>query len=58
MTQSSSTKHAHRYRFGFDIGGTFTDFVLIDTTSGEIRSYKTLTTPSRPASAVMEGWQA
>ena len=56
MTQSASNHH--RYRFGFDIGGTFTDFVLIDTTSGEIRSYKTLTTPHRPAAAVMEGWQA
>jgi N-methylhydantoinase A/oxoprolinase/acetone carboxylase beta subunit len=56
VTQSSST--ARRYRFGFDIGGTFTDFVLIDTQSGEIRSYKTLTTPHRPAQAVMEGWEA
>ncbi|MDH3676099.1 MAG: methylhydantoinase, partial [Anaerolineae bacterium] len=45
-----------RYRFGFDIGGTFTDFVLIDTRSGQIASYKTPTTPRRPAQAVMEGW--
>ena len=45
------------YRFGFDIGGTFTDFVLIDTASGEIASYKTLTTPSDPSQAVMEGWR-
>ena len=44
------------YRFGFDIGGTFTDFVLIDTESGEIASYKTLTTPHDPSRAVMEGW--
>ncbi|MCB9139096.1 MAG: hydantoinase/oxoprolinase family protein [Caldilineaceae bacterium] len=44
-----------RYRFGFDIGGTFTDFVLVDVVSGEIRSYKTLTTPRQPARAVLEG---
>ena len=45
-----------RYRFGFDIGGTFTDFVLIDTQSGRVASYKTPTTPRDPAQAVMEGW--
>ena len=45
------------YRFGFDIGGTFTDFVLIDASTGEISSYKTLTTPADPSRAVMEGWE-
>ena len=47
-----------RYRFGFDIGGTFTDFVLIDTTSGDVHTYKSLTTPQNPGNAVMEGWRA
>lgn len=47
-----------RYRFGFDIGGTFTDFVLMDVVSGEIRTYKSLTTPDRPSEAVMDGWNA
>ncbi|MCA1788322.1 MAG: hypothetical protein LC667_00270, partial [Thioalkalivibrio sp.] len=37
-----------RYRFGFDIGGTFTDFVLIDTDSGDVQTYKALTTPQNP----------
>jgi N-methylhydantoinase A len=46
-----------RYRFGFDIGGTFTDFVLLDTQQGTIASYKTLTTPEHPAKAVIEGWE-
>ena len=45
-------------RFGFDIGGTFTDFVLIDTESGGVESYKTLTTPDNPSRAVLEGWKA
>ena len=48
---------ARRFRLGFDIGGTFTDFVLIDSTSGAMRTYKTLTTPDEPARAVMEGWR-
>ena len=45
------------YRFGFDIGGTFTDFVLIDAASGEIASYKALTTPEDLSRAVVEGWE-
>ena len=45
------------YRFGFDIGGTFTDFVLLDAASGEIASYKALTTPEDPSLAVVEGWE-
>jgi len=43
------------YRFGFDIGGTFTDFVMIDQT-GRMETYKTLTTPSDPSRAVNEGF--
>ena len=46
------------YRFGFDIGGTFTDFVLVNESTGDIHSYKTLTTPHAPAEAVLEGWHA
>jgi hypothetical protein len=46
-----------RYGFGFDIGGTFTDFVLIDGQTGDVQSYKTLTTPQNPSEAVMEGWR-
>ena len=45
------------YRFGFDIGGTFTDFVLINAQTGEMESYKTLTTPHEPSKAVLDGWQ-
>ena len=44
-------------RLGCDIGGTFTDFVLINTATGEISSYKTLTTPHDPSQAVIEGLQ-
>jgi N-methylhydantoinase A/oxoprolinase/acetone carboxylase beta subunit len=57
-SSSPDARPAQRYRFGFDIGGTFTDFVLIDTLTGKIASYKTLTTPRRPAEAVIAGWRA
>ena len=46
-----------RFRFGFDIGGTFTDFVVIDVESGAIHTFKTLTTPHEPGAAVLEGWE-
>ncbi|MBM4325507.1 MAG: hypothetical protein FJ115_18315, partial [Deltaproteobacteria bacterium] len=32
------------YRLGCDIGGTFTDFVLLSDQTGEIKTYKCLTT--------------
>ena len=38
-----------RYRIGFDIGGTFTDFILLDTERNEIRLHKCLTTPRDPS---------
>ncbi len=38
---------------GVDIGGTFTDVVLVDETNGAIFSAKVLTTPDRPAEAVL-----
>ncbi len=44
-----------RYRLGCDIGGTFTDFVLLDDATGEIRVHKCLTTPGDPSDAVEEG---
>lgn len=43
------------YRLGCDIGGTFTDFVLLNDTTGEIKTGKCLTTPQDPSDAVEEG---
>jgi len=40
------------WRLGFDIGGTFTDFVLMEVESGRTATYKTLTTPGDPSEAV------
>ena len=45
------------YRIGVDIGGTFTDFALIDDRSGIISTHKQLTTPADPSLAVIDGLQ-
>jgi N-methylhydantoinase A/oxoprolinase/acetone carboxylase beta subunit len=43
------------YRLGCDIGGTFTDFVLLDDRTGELHINKCLTTPRDPSDAVEQG---
>ena len=43
------------FRLGVDIGGTFTDLVLLDTLSGHLFNEKVLTTPDDPALGVLEG---
>jgi N-methylhydantoinase A len=47
-----------RYRLGVDIGGTFTDFALIDDVSGKVSVNKALTTPHDPSEAIMKGTRA
>lgn len=44
-----------RYKLGCDIGGTFTDFLLLDRASGEMLVEKCLTTPSDPSAGVFNG---
>ncbi len=44
-----------RWRIGFDIGGTFTDFILYDKLEGTIRLHKRLTTPHDPSEAALIG---
>jgi N-methylhydantoinase A len=46
---------AHGFRIGCDIGGTFTDFVLIEMETGRVRTAKRLTTPDDPARAMLAG---
>lgn len=43
------------YRLGCDIGGTFTDFVLLDDRTGTLTINKCLTTPRDPSDAVEQG---
>ena len=58
MTASQGTKRTERYRIGFDIGGTFTDFILYDAVTGLIRLHKCLTTPQDPSQGALEGLAA
>jgi N-methylhydantoinase A len=46
------------YRLGCDIGGTFTDFVLLDDRTGDLHIHKCLTTPQDPSDAVEQGIRA
>jgi N-methylhydantoinase A len=43
-----------RYRVGVDIGGTFTDLILVDDQTGELTVGKMLTTPADPSQAVAD----
>ena len=49
------TRPGDRFRVGIDIGGTFTDFVLVDGGTGRVRLYKCLTTPKDPSAGALEG---
>ncbi len=42
------------YRIGIDVGGTFTDYLLLDPHGGT-RVHKVLSTPADPSQAVLEG---
>jgi N-methylhydantoinase A len=43
------------FRIGIDIGGTFTDFVILDPITGEISTFKLPSTPHDPSEAVLTG---
>ena len=47
--------NAARLRLGFDIGGTFTDFVLVDADEQRIHLHKCLTTPHDPSQGALTG---
>jgi len=44
-----------RFRLGIDIGGTFTDLVLLDAETGTLHIGKVLTTPADPSEGVLTG---
>ncbi|HEY9344582.1 MAG TPA: hydantoinase/oxoprolinase family protein, partial [Inquilinus sp.] len=44
-----------RWRIGFDIGGTFTDFILYDGEGRNVKLHKRLTTPHDPSEAALVG---
>jgi N-methylhydantoinase A len=47
--------NSSRYRLGVDVGGTHTDLVLLDTTTGELLVEKVASTPKNPALGVLDG---
>jgi N-methylhydantoinase A len=46
------------HRLGVDIGGTFTDFALVDDQTGALAVHKQLTTPDDPSRCVLDGLEA
>ncbi|WP_026639398.1 hydantoinase/oxoprolinase family protein [Bordetella petrii] len=55
MTQTPPAPDARRFRVGFDVGGTFTDFTLLAEHSGELHYFKVPSTPHDPAEAIQAG---
>ncbi|MFT4133435.1 hydantoinase/oxoprolinase family protein [Labrys sp. (in: a-proteobacteria)] len=45
----------HAFRLGIDAGGTFTDFVIANRASGDVKLFKALSTPSDPTRAIENG---
>lgn len=43
------------YRIGVDVGGTFTDFTISDTRTGEDLFFKISSTPADPSEAIVDG---
>ena len=52
---AAPARRAARWRIGFDIGGTFTDFILHDAQRSEVVLHKRLTTPHDPSEAALLG---
>ncbi|MCY3752990.1 MAG: hydantoinase/oxoprolinase family protein, partial [Alphaproteobacteria bacterium] len=44
-----------RYRIAVDVGGTFTDLMVLDAETGEVHALKTPTTPADPSEGLLTG---
>jgi 5-oxoprolinase (ATP-hydrolysing)/N-methylhydantoinase A len=51
----SPSSPPNQYRIGFDIGGTFTDFILQNVDAGTVRLHKRLTSAHDPAESSLIG---
>ena len=52
---ATTIKGRTSYRIGVDVGGTFTDVLLLDDGTGELRLHKTPSVPADPAAGVISG---
>ncbi len=52
---NGTDRNSQPIRIGIDIGGTFTDFLLINDQTGDFAVFKALTTPHDPSEAVLNG---
>lgn len=43
------------FRIGVDVGGTFTDFCVLDDLTGDLYTLKVLSTPDKPGSEITQG---
>ncbi|MGH8664428.1 MAG: hydantoinase/oxoprolinase N-terminal domain-containing protein, partial [Burkholderiales bacterium] len=43
------------YRIGIDVGGTFTDFTLLDEAGARVHFHKVASTPADPSAAIAQG---
>ena len=55
MSELASEPSAHRYRLGVDVGGTFTDVLLVEEATGATWRAKTSSTPADQAVGVLNG---
>lgn len=55
-TEKSTSTMASNTRVSIDVGGTFTDVVRLNTTTGDLRFEKVPTTPDSPKQGVLDGF--
>ena len=55
QTRRRASTGTASYRLGVDVGGTFTDVLLIDETSGDFFTAKVISTPQDSSIGVLEG---
>ena len=55
MLDAREPGSGQRYRAGIDVGGTFTDVVLVEEASGDILTAKVATVPADPSRGCIPG---
>ena len=53
--QKENSEAGGQYRIGVDVGGTFTDLMVLDAETGAVHALKTPTTPADPSEGLLAG---